>query len=294
MSKIGLLQTVDPPPLLSPVRTSLRGKENLKQDSLDLNKEKTSEKPDSSAKKSHKKLKGKEEKGKKGKKVSEEIPPDAKGKKNSKGRPEWKGPYVLLEGDFRSPRTVNVVNSTNNENKQKAKRGLIESEFKAKSSNYGYSSTLSKQYDFKTVDDTWRCVFCNQKSHFKRLGDLFGPYFVPTHCLTAPEEEEKRPKSKRRSLIAEAESGSSEIWFHEDCFCWIPGVHLVGSRIVGMEEGVSVCRSTRCITCNELGASLGCTMPGCRVATHVPCSYQQAWVTDMHNFKATCPRCCQQ
>ena len=24
--------------------------------------------------------------------------------------------------------------------------------------------------------------------------------------------------------------GEAEIWFHEDCFCWVPGVYLVGSR----------------------------------------------------------------
>jgi hypothetical protein len=26
---------------------------------------------------------------------------------------------------------------------------------------------FSKQYDYKIVDNTWRCVFCHQKSHYK-------------------------------------------------------------------------------------------------------------------------------
>jgi hypothetical protein len=28
----------------------------------------------------------------------------------------------------------------------------------------------------------------------------------------------------------QASGGEAEIWFHEDCFCWVPGVYLVGSR----------------------------------------------------------------
>jgi hypothetical protein len=30
----------------------------------------------------------------------------------------------------------------------------------------------------------------------------------------------------------QASEGEVEIWFHEDCFCWVPGVYLVGSRYI--------------------------------------------------------------
>ena len=43
---------------------------------------------------------------------------------------------------------------------------------------------FSKQYDYKTVDDTWRCVFCHQKSHYK-VGQFFNP-FIPLMGKTGP------------------------------------------------------------------------------------------------------------
>ena len=36
--------------------------------------------------------------------------------------------------------------------------------------------------------------------------------------------------------------GKTEIWFHEDCFIWIPNTFLVGGRLVGLEEGVEQCQ----------------------------------------------------
>ena len=37
--------------------------------------------------------------------------------------------------------------------------------------------------------------------------------------------------------VAAPEVGDkTEIWFHEDCFIWVPCTHLVGGRLVGMEE----------------------------------------------------------
>ena len=59
------------------------------------------------------------EEKKRGKRVEED--PAEKLKKSGKGRGERKGPYVHIEGDFRSPRTVVVVNSASDgaESKQK-------------------------------------------------------------------------------------------------------------------------------------------------------------------------------
>lgn len=34
------------------------------------------------------------------------------------------------------------------------------------------------------------------------------------------------------------EPKSLEIWAHESCFVWAPGVHLIGSKIIGLEEAV--------------------------------------------------------
>jgi len=89
-----------------------------------------------------------------------------------------------------------------------------------------------------------------KKSHFKSMGDLFGPYWVPSHCFNSSKDltggssngptansttVDKKPKSKRKSQATEnqpfgsvitAECGNStvekdgegevEIWFHGD------------------------------------------------------------------------------
>ena len=50
--------------------------------------------------------------------------------------------------------------------------------FRARSANVGYFSTLSKDYNQKNVDESWKCVLCKRGTHFRGLGDLFGPYWI--------------------------------------------------------------------------------------------------------------------
>ena len=85
------------------------------------------------------------------------------------------------------------------------------------------------------------------------------------------------------------DNGKTEIWFHEDCFIWIPNTFLVGGRIVGLEEGVEQCQELFCSECHNRGASVGCTAHGCKQAAHVYCAEQAKWKMDMHNFDAKCP-----
>jgi len=54
---------------------------------------------------------------------------------------------------------------------------------------------------------------------------------------------------------------------------------------------VALCNKSKCIYCGQVGASLGCTRPGCRVAVHIPCSMDQGWITDNTTFQAACPKC---
>ena len=134
-------------------------------------------------------------------------------------------------------------------------------------------SHFSKQYDYKNADPTWVCFFCRKSSHYRGLGDLFGPYYVRSSVLKnsvkdaanvdSPKKGIKRrrkseisgkyPKSNEiqgptnfshyyfsepeSAPVAAPEVGDkTEIWFHEDCFIWVPCTHLVGGRLVGMEE----------------------------------------------------------
>lgn len=220
----------------------------------------------------------------------------------------FKGPFVHIEGSFRSPNFVNVVNSSNDTLGPKtiSQRGICDQELRPKLTNFGHSSALSKQYDSRNIDQTWVCVFCQKTSHFHGLGDLFGPYWVPAEKVKTPqkvrkdsqnsESSKKGGRKRRKSEISEIsvdaaptdDNGKTEIWFHEDCFIWIPNTFLVGGRIVGLEDGVEQCQELNCSECHNRGASVGCTAHGCKEAAHVYCAEQAKWHLDMHNFDAKC------
>ena len=176
-----------------------------------------------------------------------------------------------------------------------------------------HTSTTSRKYDYKNQDHTWVCVFCNQTSHYRGLGDLFGPYYIPSTDVKTPQKirnssqssegSAKKPpgKRQRRSNFVEDSAENSdatgdggqdpnatEIWFHEDCFVWIPNVFLIGGRIVGLEEGIAQCQELFCCSCEQRGASVGCTAPGCRLVVHVHCGRQLHWRMDIDNFDAKC------
>jgi len=223
----------------------------------------------------------------------------------------FKGPFVHIEGSFRSPNFVNVINSSNDSLGPKtiSQKGICDSELRPKLTNFGHTSALSKQYDSRNLDQTWVCVFCHRTSHFRGLGDLFGPYWLPAGIVKTPqklrkdsqnsESSRKGGRKRRKSEISEisveaapAEDNSkTEIWFHEDCFIWIPNTFLVGGRIVGLEEGVEQCQDLICSECHNRGASVGCTAHGCKKAAHVYCAQQAKWHLDIHNFDAKCVNC---
>ena len=159
------------------------------------------------------------------------------------------------------------------------------------------------------MDPTWICFFCHKSSHYRGLGDLFGPYYVPTKIVkpvksvSACESPKKGGKRRRKSSLSEPETQSAvipappqvgdktEIWFHEDCYIWIPCTHLVGGRLVGMEEAVSQCQDLSCAVCHVTGASVGCTVHGCHNAAHLNCALEDGWSLDMDKFAVKCSKC---
>ena len=112
-----------------------------------------------------------------------------------------------------------------------------------RSTNIGHSSTISKEYDHKNVDETWKCVFCHQRTWYRGLGDLFGPYFVkmenddlekqtavPAKNMSSKSGRSKRGEKEVRNHGEEEGEEEREVWFHEDCLVWIPGIYVIGSR----------------------------------------------------------------
>ncbi|XP_055702899.1 uncharacterized protein CG5098 isoform X3 [Phlebotomus papatasi] len=79
-----------------------------------------------------------------------------------------------------------------------------------------------------------------------------------------------------------------EVWLHEDCIVWAPGVHIIGSRLVGLEAAVWGGSRHHCILCGKNGATIGCLERGCNEMIHVPCARQSNWQLSDEDFKSYC------
>lgn len=88
--------------------------------------------------------------------------------------------------------------------------------------------------------------------------------------------------------IAEVTTNSYEVWVHEDCVIWGPGVYLVGPKIVGLEGAVWGACSVSCKRCGLRGAAVCCLKRGCGIVMHVGCAKLSNWKLDEANYKAYC------
>ncbi|XP_067006189.2 uncharacterized protein CG5098 isoform X2 [Anabrus simplex] len=79
-----------------------------------------------------------------------------------------------------------------------------------------------------------------------------------------------------------------EVWVHEECAVWAAGVHLVGSRIVGLQEAVWGAVRVLCSKCGEGGANVGCVRRGCEWRLHYGCALSQGWDLDEEAYIARC------
>lgn len=90
--------------------------------------------------------------------------------------------------------------------------------------------------------------------------------------------------------IVETDKKTFEIWAHEDCIVWSPGVYLVGHKIVGLEEAVWTSCNVPCRNCNLKGANICCLRRACTNTMHLCCARANNWHFDESTFKAYCPQ----
>lgn len=161
-------------------------------------------------------------------------------------------------------------------------------------------------------------------SQYVPPGDLFGPYLIGTGCpeferkLDDPYDKQFKSKKACRAVEAiavkvtgkkskrkhsESEKGegdiyfgmsetheqSYEIWVHEDCIVWSPGVYLVGPKIVGLEEAVWTACNVKCVKCDHKGANICCLRRGCSNVVHFGCAQILDWQLDGNSYRAFCP-----
>jgi len=89
--------------------------------------------------------------------------------------------------------------------------------------------------------------------------------------------------------IAEQSNEKKEVWFHESCLIWAPGVCLVPPRLVGLDEAISDSQQVVCDHCQKRGGHIFCRRRGCGLRTHYPCAVANQWLLEEEEFLALCP-----
>jgi hypothetical protein len=87
--------------------------------------------------------------------------------------------------------------------------------------------------------------------------------------------------------MVKANDNTYEIWVHEECAVWAPGVHMIGARIVGLEAAIWTSCRHKCTICNGYGAMLSCLKHNCAEKAHINCAYSSNWKLGM-DFKSYC------
>ncbi|XP_072312572.1 uncharacterized protein [Eucyclogobius newberryi] len=166
------------------------------------------------------------------------------------------------------------------------------------------------------------CCLCGRSANAMDLGDLHGPYYSEGHQPPSKGSKGKGLKGEEESSDSDSSSynggrkwagrslaakrartdvedwysppvvplGPCEYWFHEDCGVWSAGVFLVRGRVYGLEEAVRAAQSTKCLSCGDRGASLGCLFKGCPIKYHYRCALHSDCVLEEDNFSMKCRR----
>ncbi|XP_018784394.1 PREDICTED: uncharacterized protein CG5098 isoform X2 [Bactrocera latifrons] len=81
---------------------------------------------------------------------------------------------------------------------------------------------------------------------------------------------------------------SYEVWLHEDCIVWAPGVYLVGVRVMGLDAAVWTSTTYHCVLCSKPGAIVCCLQRDCKAAAHVPCARAAGWSLNESTMNVHC------
>lgn len=197
-----------------------------------------------------------------------------------------RGPYVQVRAS--SDIIVNVTTGDDDGESVRARRKPPRSPRNGLRARGLHGSTLGARYDATTPDATWVCSFCELGPHAgardrdaasaRPMGDLFGPYSGNTRCeeyLSMDEAEQLR-------------WADGELWTHEDCAVWAPGVLAAGARTYQLAESVWQARAIRCNECGRGGAGVACLRRSCPARCHFPCAVRGGWSLDSEQYHALC------
>ncbi|KXJ74737.1 hypothetical protein RP20_CCG013050 [Aedes albopictus] len=125
----------------------------------------------------------------------------------------------------------------------------------------------------------------------KNASEAAVPVGVPSTSAVSqpgPSDQPQFPDDIFYGMI-KAGDDSYEVWMHEDCLVWAPGVHIIGTRVVGLEAAIWNCCRHQCRICSQHGATVGCLQRGCSEEAHVVCARRNDWELS-DEFKSHCEK----
>nr|CAD7409712.1 unnamed protein product [Timema poppensis] len=111
---------------------------------------------------------------------------------------------------------------------------------------------------------------------------------LPVELRRSQSMEQAAPVLGMIPIFSEGKDDRFEVWVHESCVVWASGVHLVGARIVGLQEAVWGSLRTTCDKCGEGGANIACVHRGCELRMHVGCAQEHGWEMDQDTYISRC------
>jgi len=120
------------------------------------------------------------------------------------------------------------------------------------------------------------------KRRQKRKSDALN---ASSNMTTSPMSPSESPQNKGSG---KSSSDQSEVWFHEDCICWMPQIRLIGCQILGLSEAIRVSQRAVCGKCDYRGSTIACSQMRCRETAHFPCAQDMNWYIDEETFIARC------
>ena len=185
------------------------------------------------------------------------------------------GPFLRVAGDKNTPKSVSIyhqpvldiaASSSRHPSSAKKKTQPLHGAMVVNMVTNLPPETSAMVPSSRTIEgNKWACAFCGQHSSYKTMGDLFGPYYrnsdLPrledfatvdnrqsdllkekrqseSGILSRRQKETIGISSKKSRSKVKNEPPPDELWVHEACAMWSPGVYLVAGKLYGLDDAI--------------------------------------------------------
>ena len=106
----------------------------------------------------------------------------------------------------------------------------------------------------------WICSLCGFPNNYSVLGTLYGPFHYSDGHFVKNNQQQQQSINRRHessgindiqtvnnssmtNVTSLSDKDREEIWAHEDCVIWSPGVYLLGDTVIGLADAVRIGRN---------------------------------------------------